>query len=65
MESHSIGAIYLSHNQGKADTHDLIPHDVWFNDYLNEWSDNYLITYEISIGYATYERLDKCRKFTF
>lgn len=42
----SVGAIHLSHNEGKADTHDLIPHKIWFEDYLNEWNKNYLVTYE-------------------
>lgn len=66
IESHTIGAIHLSHNQGKADTHDLIPDRIWFNDYLEEWNNQYLVTYEsLPIRYSAYERLDKCRKFAF
>ena len=64
LDSFAVGAIHLSHNKGKADTHDLIPHSVWFNNYLEEWCDRYLVTYEsLPIDYAAYERLDKCRKF--
>ena len=64
LNSFSVGAIHLSHNQGKADTHDLIPHNIWFNNYLEEWSDRYLLTYEsLPVDYATYQRLDKCCKF--
>jgi hypothetical protein len=64
LNSYAVGAIHLSHNAGKADTHDLIPHHVWFNDYLAEWNDNYFVTYEsLTTDYAAYERLDKCRRF--
>lgn len=64
LKSFTVGAIHLSHNQGKADIHDLIPHDVWFNDYLEPWNDSYLVTYEsLPVAYATYQRLDKYRKF--
>lgn len=63
LDSFTVGAIHLSHNQGKADTHDLIPDSVWFNNYMTEWSDRYFLTYEsLPINYAAYERLDKCRK---
>ncbi len=64
LNSDSVGAIHLSHNAGKADTHDLIPNNIWFNNYLQKWSDDYLVTYEsLPIDYAAYERLDKYRKF--
>jgi hypothetical protein len=64
LNSYEVGAIHLSHNAGKADTHDLIPNNIWFNDYLEKWNENYLLTYEsLTIDYAVYERLDKCRKF--
>ena len=64
LDLFSVGAIHLSHNQGKFDTHDLIPHHIWFDDYLQEWNEKYLVTYEsLPIDYAAYERLDKCRKF--
>ena len=66
IDSHTVGAIHLSHNQGRADTHDLIPDAVWFNDYLPQWSDRYLVTYEsLPVQYAAYERLDKCRRLAF
>ncbi|MBV6624627.1 MAG: hypothetical protein KI793_17100 [Rivularia sp. (in: Bacteria)] len=32
LNSNRIGEIHLSHNKGKADTHDLIPSDIWFKD---------------------------------
>ncbi len=64
LDSFTVGAIHLSHNQGQADTHDLIPNNVWFNNYVTEWSDRYFLTYEsLPHDYAAYERLDKCRKF--
>ncbi len=64
LDSFTVGAIHLSHNQGKADSHDLIPLNVWFNDYLEVWSNRYLLTYEsLPVKYAAYERLDKCRSF--
>lgn len=62
LNSCTVGAIHLSHNQGRVDSHDLIPNNIWFNAYLAPWNDNYLITYEsLPIDYAIYERLDKCR----
>lgn len=64
LDSFTVGVIHLSHNKGKADTHDLILQSVWFNNYLEEWRDRYLVTYEsLPVDYAIYERLDKCRKF--
>ncbi|WP_052055492.1 hypothetical protein [Myxosarcina sp. GI1] len=62
INSGSVGAIHLSHNKGKADTHDLIPEEIWFNEYLAEWNQNYYLTYEsLPIEYRVYERLDKYR----
>ncbi len=64
LESQSIGAIHLSHNQGRADSHDLIPREIWFNSYLEEWNDKYFLTYEsLPTDYKMYERLDKNSKF--
>lgn len=61
LNSFSVGAIHLSHNRGKADTHDLIPQKIWFNDYLEEWKQKYFLTYEsLPIEYQVYQRLDKC-----
>lgn len=60
LNSFSVGAIHLSHNQGKVDSHDLIPKEIWFNDYLSEWNQNYYLTYEsLPFEYKVYERLDK------
>jgi hypothetical protein len=46
LKSHKIIEIHLSHNQGIADTHDLIPVDIWFNPYISDWRTQYLVTYE-------------------
>jgi hypothetical protein len=54
LRSHQIVEIHLSHNQGIADTHDLIPGDIWFvggayrndNRYIADWQSRYFVTYE-------------------
>lgn len=57
-----VGAIHLSHNNGRADAHDLIPAEIWFKSYLLNWTQNYLVTYEsLPKAQAQYERLDKQR----
>lgn len=62
LSSHQVGEIHLSHNNGLADAHDLIPADIWFSDRIETWSKKYLVTFEsLPIEYATYERLDKQR----
>lgn len=54
--------IHLSHNNGKVDSHDLIPEDIWFNHYIPTWYRK-LVTYEsLPEKYAEYERLDKKRR---
>lgn len=56
----SVGAIHLSHNNGQADAHDLIPASVWFGDRIPQWSTRYFVTYEsLPTSHADYERLDK------
>ena len=63
LNSFAVETIHSSHNRGNADTHDLIPDNIWFKDYIEIWSDRYLVTYESQpVKYAAYERLDKCRK---
>lgn len=60
LQSSQVKAIHLSHNAGKADTHDLIPDNVWFQNYIRQWSKKYLVTYEsLPINYAAYQRLDR------
>lgn len=62
LNSVQVGEIHLSHNKGKADTHDLIPADVWFAKCIQEWGTNYFVTFEsLPKQYAEYERLDKCK----
>jgi hypothetical protein len=46
LKSCKIIEIHLSHNQGIADTHDLIPVDIWFDRYIPDWRTQYLVTYE-------------------
>lgn len=60
LSSNMVGEIHLSHNQGFADTHDLIPTDIWFSNWLDIWSKKYFVTFEsLPIEYAAFERLDK------
>ncbi|GAB4529164.1 MAG: hypothetical protein Tsb0014_10920 [Pleurocapsa sp.] len=62
LNSFSVRAIHLSHNQGKADTHDLIPENIWFDNLIDDWQKKYLVTYEsLPVDYAQYQRLDKCK----
>jgi hypothetical protein len=37
LQTHAVGAIHLSHNDGQADRHDLIPADIWFADRIPAW----------------------------
>jgi hypothetical protein len=63
LQTHDVGAIHLSHNDGKADRHDLIPDEIWFTDRIPAWRQKYLVTYEsLPIGQAQFERLDKRRQ---
>lgn len=60
LNTYPVGAIHLSHNNGQADAHDLIPEIVWFRDRIAQWSSQYFVTYEsLPEAQATYERLDK------
>ena len=62
LNSYQVGEIHLSHNKGKADTHDLIPSDVWVYDLIQDWIQNYLVTFEsLPVNFSEYERLDKRR----
>jgi hypothetical protein len=63
ITSGQVGAMHLSHNNGKADAHDLIPAGVWFEDRISHWQRDYLVTYEsLPLEHARYERLDKRRR---
>jgi hypothetical protein len=46
LRSHDVIEIHLSHNKGVADTHDLIPEQVWFDRYISDWRNKYFVTYE-------------------
>lgn len=54
-------AIHLSHNNGRTDSHDIIPSGIWFEKYVAEWNARGLfITYEsLPEAFAKYERMDK------
>lgn len=57
-----IKGIHLSHNEGKSDSHDMVPPNVWWREYLESWSD-YLVTWEsLPIEFAQWERTDRNRK---
>ena len=60
LENCPVGAIHLSHNNGHADAHDLIPASVWFGECISPWATQYFVTYEsLPTDQAAYERLDK------
>jgi hypothetical protein len=60
LKTYPVGAIHLSHNNGQADAHDLIPASVWFRDRLTQWTNQYFVTYEsLPTSQAAYKRLDK------
>jgi hypothetical protein len=46
LKHHDIIEIHLSHNCGRTDTHQPIPDNIWFDRYLSDWRDAYLVTYE-------------------
>ncbi|WP_232285780.1 hypothetical protein [Crocosphaera chwakensis] len=56
-------AVHLSHNNGRRDSHDLIPSTIWFNQQIEEWESRGLIlTYEsLPENYGAFERADKQR----
>jgi hypothetical protein len=63
LKSHKIIEIHLSHNQGVADTHDLIPEHIWFDRYIADWRDRYLVTYEsLSISVASMTHYDRSNR---
>jgi hypothetical protein len=63
LNDNRVGAIHISHNNGAADAHDLIPIDIWFNPYLADWTEKYFVTYEsLPEAQAIYERRDKRQK---
>jgi hypothetical protein len=60
LKTYDVGAIHLSHNDGKSDRHDLIPEQVWFTSHIKDWQSRYIVTYEsLPIGQRQFERLDR------
>jgi hypothetical protein len=57
-------AIHLSHNNGRSDSHDLIPAGIWFAESVAQWhADGLSVTYEsLPERFAQYERMDKQRR---
>jgi hypothetical protein len=67
LKSYQIIEIHLSHNQGIADTHDLIPVDVWFEQYISEWRDRYFVTYEslpVSVANMTHHSQSNSSRYS-
>lgn len=59
LASRKAVEIHLSSNTGRRDSHDYIPEDEWFVDYLDQLRVKY-ITYEsLPVQYKEYGRLDK------
>jgi hypothetical protein len=55
-----VKQIHLSHNNSRSDSHEMIPTNIWFKKYLDEWNKKYVVTYEsLPVEYAEFERLDK------
>lgn len=53
-------AIHISHNNGRNDSHDLIPPGIWFESLIDTWATTMLVTYEsLPHTWGKYERLDK------
>jgi hypothetical protein len=57
-------AIHLSHNDGRSDSHDLIPAGIWFAELVAQWhAEGLSVTYEsLPERFAEYERMDKQRR---
>lgn len=55
--------IHLSHNNGRADSHDLIPEGIWFESKVGDWAQTHFVTYEsLPAAWGQFERLDKRRR---
>lgn len=59
LSRYDVAGLHLSHNNGRRDSHDLIPEDVWYADCLDGWMANRLTTFEsLPSVFHQYERLD-------
>jgi hypothetical protein len=59
LASNDVAGLHLSHNDGRRDSHELIPEDVWFADHLDDWLPGRLATFEsLPTPFRQYERLD-------
>jgi len=60
IDKGKVNALHLSHNLGRKDDHLLIPQDVWFNEYIEEWSKVFTVTYEsLPEKYSKFKRVDQ------
>jgi hypothetical protein len=59
LNQNDVGGLHLSHNDGRRDSHELIPEDVWFANHLDGWLSGRLATFEsLPTIFREYERLD-------
>jgi hypothetical protein len=59
LNNHDVVGLHLSHNDGRRDTHELIPEDIWYAEYVDDWLPGRLVTFEsLPTNFAEYERLD-------
>jgi hypothetical protein len=55
----NVAGLHLSHNDGRHDSHELIPENVWFANHLDGWLSGRLTTFEsLPTVFKEYERLD-------
>jgi hypothetical protein len=59
LTEHDVAGLHLSHNDGRRDSHELIPEDIWYAEYVDDWLPGRLTTFEsLPTSYGEYERLD-------
>jgi hypothetical protein len=59
LETNDVAGLHLSHNDGRRDSHELIPENVWYADQLDDWLPGRLATFEsLPTLFGQYERLD-------
>lgn len=62
MDRQEVREFHLSHNDGRRDSHDLIPAGVWFEPLIEQWAEGAVVTYEsLPAGMGAHERLDTRR----
>jgi hypothetical protein len=62
IANHHVAGLHLSHNDGKSDSHDLIPEQVWFANRIDHWMKGRRVTLEsLPTSLAEHRRLDQTR----